>query len=195
MLFPGNPAYPPGLGHAFGPQAPNLALLGEPALLTRATLGLFCSVRCPGALILRGFDLASEWREAGVTVAGGFHSPMEQECMRILLRGSAGVVWWLARGIGGARLSQEQRQAVHQGRLLLVAEAALRQRRATAETAARRNLQCAAACQRVLIIHAQPGGRTESLCRQAVAWGKQVYTLGDEANAHLLALGVEPWPF
>jgi predicted Rossmann fold nucleotide-binding protein DprA/Smf involved in DNA uptake len=159
-------------------------------MLARPAVAAFCSVRCPGALILRAFDLAREWREAGVTVAGGFHSPMEQECLRILLKGSAGVVWWRARALEKMRLSPEYRQAVEDGQLLLVAEEGLKLRRPTATSAARRNVLCAAAAQRVLVIHAHPGGSTEALCRQVLAWGRRVYALDHESNAHLAALGV-----
>ena len=37
-------------------------------------------------------------RDDGVTVISGFHSPLEQECLRILLRSPHPVVWCLARG-------------------------------------------------------------------------------------------------
>ena len=57
----------------------NLSLLDEP--LT----ALFCSNRCPGDLIIRTYDLARAMRDAGVPVIGGFQTPMERECLRLLL--------------------------------------------------------------------------------------------------------------
>ncbi len=44
----------------------------------------------------------------------------------------------------------------------------------------------------VLTLHATPGGRTETLVRDAIAAGKPVATLDHPANAHLVALGAVP---
>ena len=62
-------------------------------------LGFFCATRCPGNVILRTYDLALPLREAGVPVIGGFHTPMEKECLEVLLRGQQPVVICPARSI------------------------------------------------------------------------------------------------
>ena len=64
-----------------------LWFIGNPDILKRPLVGLFCSIRCPGSVILRTYDLARALRDAGVPVIGGFHSPMEKECLDLLLRG------------------------------------------------------------------------------------------------------------
>ena len=80
--------YPARLRERLGAAAPpTLAMLGNPALLDLPSTALFCSVNCPAAMLLPTFDLAARWREAGRCVISGFHSPVEKECMRILLRG------------------------------------------------------------------------------------------------------------
>ena len=66
---------------------------------TGPNLALFCSVKCPGKLIMDTYDLAQHLRDIGVTVISGFHSPMEQECLHILLRSPNPVIWCLARGL------------------------------------------------------------------------------------------------
>lgn len=48
---------------------------------------VFCSARAPGDAILRAHDAARRMCDEGVTVISGFHSPIENECLRILLRG------------------------------------------------------------------------------------------------------------
>ncbi len=68
-------------------------------MLDRPKVVLFCSVKCPGKLILNTYDLAKRFRDEGVSVISGFHSPMEQECLRILLRSPHPVIWCLARGV------------------------------------------------------------------------------------------------
>lgn len=49
-----------------------------------------CSVRsnCLGDVILKTLDLMCELRDADAYVVSGFHSPMERECLNILLRGT-----------------------------------------------------------------------------------------------------------
>jgi hypothetical protein len=47
-------------------------------LLRPDQLTLFCSIRCPGGVILKIFDLIRAIREADIPVIGGFHTPMER---------------------------------------------------------------------------------------------------------------------
>jgi len=89
----------PCLTIAFSGSVGVIAVRGDHAALRGRKLALFSSVKCPGDIILKTFDLAQHLRDQGVTVIGGFHSPMEQECLRILLRGKQPVVWCPARSI------------------------------------------------------------------------------------------------
>jgi hypothetical protein len=69
-------------------------------LLNHRLLGFLCSRRCPGDLILRTYDLIRALRDAGVPVVGGFQSPMEKECLELLLRGSRRYRAGALRGAG-----------------------------------------------------------------------------------------------
>lgn len=81
-----------------------LLTLGNLEILQCKALALFCSVKCPGDLILKTYDLAQELREMKVPVIGGVHSPMERECLTILLRGSQPLIVCPARSLHGMRL-------------------------------------------------------------------------------------------
>src|SRR5262245_34830509 len=95
-----SPAFPAALRHEMLlAPVPRLWAIGNLSLLDRRLLGFFCSTRCPGNVILRTYDLALALREAGVPVIGGFHAPMEQECLDVLLRGQQPVVICPARNI------------------------------------------------------------------------------------------------
>src|ERR687892_99661 len=112
--------YPPIVKTYLGDRAPKtLTALGNLDILHQKKLALFCSVKCPGNLILRTYDLACALRDAGVTVIGGFHSPMEKECLALLLRGTQPVIVCPARSIEGMRLPGEWRAPLAEGRLLL----------------------------------------------------------------------------
>jgi len=90
------------------------------------------------------------------------------------------------------RVPAEFYKALTEGRLLLLSSFNDAERRVTAELAAYRNRFVAALADRVLFVHAAPGGRTEALALEVIGWGKPVYTLGHEANANLVALGPIP---
>ncbi len=201
---PGEPDFSPALRRYAEPtDGPPIALIGEPALLDRKPVALFCSVQCPGDLILKSYDLARALRALPVTLIGGFQSPIEKEFLELLLRQPArqpgraappspSVIICPARGLANMRIPRPWRDPLAAGRLLLLSTFADSIRRATAATAARRNACVAALADRILILHAAQGGKTAALCQQAIAAAKPVYTLPSPHNAHLIALGAQP---
>ena len=158
-------------------------------LLEEPLTALFCSNRCPGDLILKTYDLARDMRGAGVPVIGGFQTPMEKECLRLLLRGSQPVVVCPARGIDNMRVPREWRDSLEASRMLVLSPFPASRRRTTSELAAQRNDLVADLAHVVFIAHASAGGRTEAFARKIVESGKPLFTLDSPANANLLALG------
>ena len=59
--------------------------------LARAPFAFFCSQSCPGDIILKAQDWANARGPESAPVIGGFHTPIERDVLRILLRGSAPV--------------------------------------------------------------------------------------------------------
>ena len=176
-----------------GDRAPTtLTALGNLDLLSGKTLALFCSVKCPGNLILQTYDLAKNLRQAEMTVIGGFHSPMERECLTILLRSPNPIIVCPARGIKNMRIPPEYKEPLADGRLLLLSPFAEKQRRATIQTALYRNQFVAALADQIFVAYAEPGGKTEQFCQEVLAWGKPLYTLASDANANLISLGARP---
>ncbi len=165
--------------------------MGNVRLLEESLTALFCSRRCPGDLILKTYDLARAMRDAGVPVIGGFQTPMEKECLRLLLRGSQPVVVCPARGIGNMRIPRDWRPALDDGRLLVLSPFPSAARRPTATLATRRNDLVASLASRVLVAHAAPGSKTEALAHKLAASGKPLLTLDSPANANLVAMGAE----
>lgn len=174
------------------PLSSHTTNLGNLDILRHPLLALFCSVRCPGNLILQTYDLARALRDAGTVVVGGFHTPMEKECLALLLRGTQPVVVCPARSIEGFRLPSTWKAPLAEGRLLLLSPFPADQRRATADLAAARNAFVARIADRVFVAHAAPGGRTEAFCRDTLAAGKPLLILDDPANAALITLGARP---
>ncbi|MDE0141600.1 MAG: hypothetical protein OXI80_08340 [Caldilineaceae bacterium] len=202
----GSPLAPPTLRpctDAIGDSA--VSLIGDPTLLDRKPTALFCSVQCPGDLILKSYDLARALRAHPITLIGGFQSPIEKEFLELLLRQPVtqpdhtppplpSVIICPARGLANMRIHRPWRDPLAAGRLLLLSTFPDSLRRPTGASASRRNACVAALAHRTLILHAAQGGKTEALCRQALAAAKPVHALPSPHNAHLIALGAQPIP-
>ncbi|MDI6795246.1 MAG: hypothetical protein QME81_20690, partial [bacterium] len=145
-----------------------------------------------GNLILQTYDLAQRLRQVGITVVGGFHSPMERECLTILLRGTQPIIVCPARSITGMRMRAEYKQPLEKGRLLFLSPFIEEQRRATVQTASYRNRFVAALADHIFVAYASAGSKIEQFCREVLAWQKPLYTLEGDANIKLMALGAKP---
>ena len=168
---------------------PQIKSKGNARLLEEPLTALFCSQRCPGDLILKTYDLARAMRDAGVPVIGGFQTPMEKECLRLLLRGNQPVVVCPARGIENMRVPSDWRTAMDGDRLLVLSPFPSTRRRPTAELAAQRNDLVGDLSHRVFIAHAATGSKTEAFARKLAASGKPLLTLDSPANANLGRMG------
>lgn len=159
------------------------------SVLARAPIAFFCSKACPGDLILKAQDWANARGPESAPVIGGFHTPIERDALRILLRGTAPVTIVLARAAQGYRMSPALKAAVTAGTAQIVSPFPTTQTRTTAATAESRNRHILTLCRSVMFAHAAPGGKTESLAREAAALGLSLRTLNSPANANLIALG------
>lgn len=186
--------YPESIVGFLGNCAPGtIWALGNFDILKNRKTGFFCSSKCPGDLIIKTYDLAKKWRDDGVTVIGGFHSPMEQECLTILLRGKQPVIVCPARSIDKMRLKTEYKTPLAESRLLFLSPFPAKEKRMTAETAAIRNRFVAALADEVFVAHAVEGGKLEAFCRELAQRGdKPIATFDDTANGNLFALGARP---
>jgi len=179
VLDEGDSRYPAMLPKHLGDSAPaSVSICGNADILNRPDkLAIFCSAKCPGELILKTYDFVCSLRDKGVTTVGGFHSPMEQECLRLLLRGTQPVILCPARGIAAMRLRKEWRKPLDEGRLLIASPFGEKQNRMTARLAEKRNDFVATLADTIVVSYASPGGKTERFCQRLIASGKNLITL------------------
>ena len=163
ILMAGDAAYPARLRECLGHDAPTeLHALGNLELLTPLKTALFCSTQTPGSIVLKAYDQAARWRDEGRCVISGFHSPVEAECLRVLLRGAQPIVVCPARSLP-QRLPPDWQEPVAKGRLLILSAFGEQERRVTADLAARRNEVVAALADEIWFVHISPGGQMARL--------------------------------
>jgi len=178
VLRQGDVVYPPRLTLRLGTTAPaTISLIGNGAVLHSAMEAFLCSKETPGATILKAFDQAAAWRDVGVCVISGFHSPLEQQCLDILLRGKQPIVWALARGIGTLRLPKARRDALDDGRLTVISPFPAEETHTNADLARQRNRVVAALASETVFAHISPGGSLERLAAEIAGWGVRTKVL------------------
>jgi len=186
--------YPSILSKYLGDRAPEcIFALGDLDILRQKKLGLFCSVTCPGSLILQTHELVRKWRDAGVVAISGFHSPVEKECFSLLLGGNQPIIWCPAKRLTVNRLPKEYAGPISEGRLLMLSPFGEKIKRADKDTARIRNELVAALADRVFVAHAASGGKIETFCKKVLGWGKSLLTFNSPENAPLIASGALPY--
>ena len=125
-----------------GPEvAARIVGAGETALLDEPLLGLIASRECPGHVLLETLERVPEWVKAGRVIVSGFHSPLEQQVLRSLLRRNGLAIKVLARcfSASGYRLAKEEQDAFANGRLLIISAFGADTPRVTRVSAIKRN--------------------------------------------------------
>ena len=113
---------------------------GHAALLDEPLLGLIASRECPGHVLLETLERVPAWVAAGRVLVSGFHSPLEQQVLRSLLRRDGRAVKVLARGMSRYPPSPDERAALAAGRLLVLTAFPPAVQRITRDNAIARNL-------------------------------------------------------
>ncbi|MGH8657712.1 MAG: DNA-processing protein DprA [Gammaproteobacteria bacterium] len=171
-LTPGDAHWPKSLTDRLGGESAPAALqaIGPVALLAAPKTALFCSASTPGDAILRAHDTARRLRDEGITVISGFHSPIEKDCLRILLRGKQPIIVCPARAIETMRIPSECRAAFDAGCVLFLSPFTKQPKRVTKESALRRNEIVAALAVDAFVAHVEPDGHTALIVKMLEKW-------------------------
>ncbi len=171
IIDDGHPHYPALLKERLGAEAPETIWAKGPlSFLRLEKTALYCSRKCPGDAILEAMDQALRWRESGRCIISGFHSPIEKECLHILLKGLQPVIVCPARSIASMRIPKTLSQAITSGRLLLLSFFGPMHKRITARNSEKRNLIVAALADHAYFAHIAPRGKTAQLADRIREW-------------------------
>lgn len=167
------------------------SIRGQSALLDRKMTAVFCSVSCPGEIILRLRRFADECRGTDRTVLGGFHTPVEKNLLDMLMRRDVPVIVCPARGIGTMRMPKKWREAIKKGTMAVVSPFDDTHTRITSELSVQRNRFIAALANDILIAHASAGGKLERFAQELIDEGRRVWTFESEWNRGLMEMGAQ----
>lgn len=182
--------YPVQLTRQLGNLAPaSIAAAGNLDILQYPGIGLIASIQCSGSIIIKTFDVIRRLRNEKIVMIGGFHSPIERDCMDLLLRGSQPVVLCPARSLHNLRMGKEARKALADGRLLVLSFFGDEVRRTTSSGAILRNDIVATLAEAILVPHAAKNGKVWTTVRRALENGQRILTFEDETNSDLIASG------
>lgn len=106
-------------------------------------------------------------------VVSGFHSPLEQSVLKVLMAAGSPAVVVLARPVAGAKLRPEWTEPLAQGHMAVVSGVAT-VGRLTQQLATDRNALVALLAERIVVAHANPAGSLATLAEQWRHEGRQV---------------------
>jgi len=127
-------------------------------------------------------DWAIQQAKTRQPVISGFHSPLEQSVLHLLLQARSPVVAVLARPMAGAQLKPSWKTAIAEGRMAAVS-GSIKAERLTSEQALQRNDLAAQLADCIVIAYASTGG---GLALQSAVWasrGMQVHNLAHSLPA------------
>jgi hypothetical protein len=195
LINPATPACPPAVAKKLQKmEIQRVWATGDLCILEKCLLAFFCSSKCPGNVILAVYDLARILRDAGVPIISGFHSPMEKECLDLLLRGEQPIVICPGRSIEGMRIPSAWQQAISDKRLLLLSPFDPKERRLTKALAEIRNSFVATIASSILVAHASTNGTIHKLVTGLLSSGRRIFTLDLPENEAPIQNGVSGVP-
>lgn len=157
--------------------------LGAAELLQGTLTAFFASRQCPGTAIRAATAWALQQARERSTVISGFHSPLEQSVLRLLVEARSPVIVVLGRPVAGTLLRSGWREALVAGRLAVVSDSTGTQR-LTEHSAQVRNKLAARLADHIFIAHASPDGQLALQCTHWLAECRDVRWIAD-AQGHL----------
>jgi len=153
-----------------------LSGLGATDLLQATLTAFFASRQCPGSAIRAATTRVLQQVRDHSTLVGGFHSPLAQSLLRLLLEAGGTAVLVLARPVASATLRSAWRRALDAGRMAVVSQST-GSRRLTEQAADDRNDLAAQLADEIVVAHASSGGRLDQQCVLWRAEGRNVRQL------------------
>jgi predicted Rossmann fold nucleotide-binding protein DprA/Smf involved in DNA uptake len=184
---------PANLSSFFHGRSPRLWCRGDLTILNHTLLGIISARQVDS-------DLASECSQLlkqlvflkDVSFVGGWHSPLEEEALQVLLAQEASIVFCVSKSLDRFVPSIELGSRVSQGQALLLTHCSPKAKRITRDASIRCNQLVVELAKALLVLSAPEGSASLNLARSALRQGKTVHTLEHRLNKDLLIAGAVP---
>ena len=184
---------PSNLKSFFHGKPPSLWCRGDPTILDRTLLGIISARQIDSDLALESSELLKKLVfMKDVSFVGGWHSPLEEEALRIVLAQKASMIFCVAKSLDRFVPSIEVASRVSQGQTLLLTHCSPKAKRITRDASVRRNQLVVELAKTILVLSAPEGSASLNLARSALRQGKTVHTLEHRLNKDLLIAGAIP---
>jgi len=135
--------------------------IGNAELLKLHKVAFLCSRKFPEGAALKSYQWADQQREKGICVISGYHSPIEKDVLRRLLKGRQPIIIAMAKGLKS--LDTEWNDPIAAGRLLVISRYADSVSRPCESKCYQRNRMMMELADEIVIAHASAGGNLERL--------------------------------
>lgn len=187
---------PTALRPFFDERAAKLWSLGEQAILNRRLLGIISARQIDADLALKSSVILKQLSTLNeVAFIGGWHSPLEEEGLRILLSQGASIVFCVSKSLNRFIPSAELKTQVSSGNALLLTHCSPKAGRISRDASVRRNQLVIALARALLVLSAPTGSSSLNLAKSALREGKPVFTQKHRMNGDLLACNALPASF
>lgn len=162
--------------------------VGNAEILRRPLLALISARQIDRDLELMSLELIRRLAASrNISFISGWHSQLEQECLRILLTKQASLVFCTSKALERFKPSAELSQLVAQNNGLLLTHCTPNAKRISREASIRRNELVVTLAAALLVLSAPEGSASLNLARAALVAQKPVFTLNHHLNRKLLA--------
>jgi len=184
--------YPAELHELFKVSPSRLWCIGEPGILHGRLLGIIASRKVEPDLAVKSAELLEQVASLDGTIIGGWHSPLEEAALGILLGRPAQIVFCLAKSLDKFNPSAKIKELLNQKRALLLTHCSPSANRISHGAALRRNQLVVGFAKVVLVLSAPEGSASFKLARQVLNRGRPVVSPEHHMNESLLVCGALP---
>ncbi len=184
---------PAGVDPFFKRKPQTLWCVGDPAILNCKLLGIISARKIDPDLALKTSQLLKQLASLGnVSFISGWHSPLEEEALNILLSYPVQLIFCVSKSLNRFVPAVDVKNRISQGRALLLTHCSPRAKRITRYASLRRNHLVAGVGKGLLVLSAPAGSFSLRLAEKVIDLGRPVFTPRHRMNEGLFSSGALP---
>jgi predicted Rossmann fold nucleotide-binding protein DprA/Smf involved in DNA uptake len=184
---------PAALGRFFRGKPPKVWGVGNPEIIGSPLLGIVSARQIDSDLALKSSQLLKRLASLKeIAFISGWHSPLEEEALRIVLAHDAPLIFCVSKSLDRFKPSSEIQGRLSEGNVLLLSHCSPNAKRISREASVRRNQLVAGLASVLVVLSAPAGSNSLDLAKSALRYGKRVYAPDHRMNNELLACGGLP---